>query len=635
MQKKASYIRTLESKIIGNQYETPPSLQKHKVESHFDKKTFYKTTKENSISETRNPAEESALKAEQEFLEMQERTKKLKQERQKHVKQIIKEKMIIEKKAKFKEFIKLRNKNSFSKEKKEKYEEEIRKKIIEKKRSSNTNLNHNINNIYSNNQINYVDYAENLQNQIDNFENTEGNKELFYHTIRVDENGDLKTNMIINENENYNVDGNDQADFKHNLLFNPAKNDLFNTNSQNIKIKYEEADGYDFQQENNAKNDFLNGNFNMNIYNNNNKSSNDYNFYNGENFNKQANDFTEDSNNYIVESASPNFNNLYYPNNDSFNIFKENQELLNKQIILNNENIIIEENENDENLNDESNKDKNFMNHIMENAKENYQNSNVINIRDDMQQKIREKLKQKQKEYNKKNPFYKEKNESDENNNSSSKIRDFLANSKLTFGENLTQDIYNISSAHNQISSCNDINYSGVNSNYANIQGSLNLRNIKSNYADNYPKNKSFDSINLHLNMNNNNNHQYNNYNDFNKELNKNKDAKKVKDVDINKYLDRKVTKIKAFRKSGTFAENDIQDNNYDNTDGMESFNSNNTDNSYSNGDSNLIENGYRTYNIALENKKRELLNKKSLMSQTGRTNGWDNSTNINKMIKR
>jgi hypothetical protein len=620
MQKTATFTKTLESKIIGSQYETAPSLQKHKVESHFDKKNFYQTLKENSEKEIMNPAEESALKAELEILQLQQRNKKTQEERLKHIKQISKEKMIIEKKAKFKEFIKQRNKKSFSKEKQDKYDEGIRKKIIEKHRSSNANIN-----------INTNEFNVNLY-QNGNIVLPEANKELFYNTIRVNENGDLKTNMVISEYGNYEVE-NEQRDFKNNFILN-AQNKLYmeNNNNQNIEIKYQEQNAYDFSSKGKLENEII-------YYNNNNKSSNDYNCC-YENFTKQSHDFTQDSNNYLIESADPNLNNLYYANNDSFNIFKENQELIKKHIQINSENIIIEENENEENFNDESNKDKIFISNIIEKSKEN-KSSNVFNLRDDFQLKIREKLKEKQKEFNAKNPFSVNKIELEGNaNNSTTKTREFLANSRLTFGENLTQDLCNISSANNQVSSCNEINFSAVGGSY-NVNG--NLRNKKNYLIEKNAKNKSFDSVSMHLNIGNNNNDNYNNYNNF---LNVNKESdrfiagKKVKEIDVNKYLDRKVTKIKAFRKSGTFIEK-----NYNNTDanceylndGSEKNSqfSYNTENYSSFADSELIEDGHRTYNFALENKKREMLKKQSIMSQTGKTSGWDNSSNMKKMIKR
>lgn len=622
MQKTASYTKTLESKIIGSQYETAPSLQKHKVQSHFDKKAFYHTLKENTEKELKNPAEESALKAEKEFIQLQENNNQIKAERQKHIKQIMKEKINIEKKAKFKEFIKQRNKKSFSKEKQTNYNTEIRMKINKKKRNSNSNIK-NLN--VKNNEFN----SNNIQ-QIENLVMPENNKELFYHTIRVNENGDLKSNMLINECENYNADI-DNAQINGLIDNNYNHNNNFNSNDDNslkIKIKYEEVDPYDFP----------NGNFENEIinYDSNHKSSNDYNYCCYDNLNKQNNDFTQDSNNYFIESNNSHINNLYYANNDSFNIFKENQDLLSKQNQLNNENIIMEANENEENLNDESNKDKNFMHNIIEKTKENQiDNCNVINLRDEMQIKIKAKLKEKQKDYNKKNPFYEnEKNEINENN-SNTKIRDFLANSKLTFGENLTQDIYNPSSANNQISSCNEINFSTVNN------GNLNATSFKNkSNADKYAKHKSFDSNSFNYycagNYRNENNRDFSVQKSNQVSLCDNK----AKEVDVNKFLDKKISKIKTFRKSGTLIER-----NYNNTDtnceysneknSINSFNTENSSYSSSFAYNDLLDNGYRTYSFAVENTKREMLKKQSLVNLGRKTNGWDNSVSTNKMIKR
>jgi len=664
MQKKVSYAKTLESRIIGSQYEIAPSVYKHKIENHLNKNYFNKSAKENT--EFINFAEESALKAEMEFSELKEKTKKLKADRENNVKQIIKQNLNMQKKIKFKEFIKKTNQKTFSKEKKDMYNEMIRKQIIDKKRDSNFNTN-NLNNVYD----------------LQNLENRDNNNELFYHTIRVNKNGDLKSNMLINEfEENYDLNENEKINAH---ILSGQNSNFINRENENIKIQYEESDFYNLANENldiKDQNIFNKNRNNLNFYRGEspilNLNDKNYNIINSNNnvfyeeYNKNLNnEFSLDTNNenvflkdpgnfednnFLVANSNCNLNNYNYSNNDSFNIFKENQDLLNKQNQFNNnENIIIEVNENEENNIDESNKEKDFKANIIEKNKE-CEKSNVVNLRDDIQQKINEKLKQKQIEIKMKIPYFSDKNDYlSVNENSNSRIRDVLANSKLTFGENLTQDIYNISSGNNQISSCTEINFTGINT-----HANGNLKNKKNNFYDRSFKNKSFDSISLQLNANNNNNNNnyFNNCNDFNTKhcSEKNTIYNKVNGVEINRFLDKKINKIKAFRKSGNFAniyneinssvQNQQNFNNelyyFYNTDGncnleenneRDSFHNLKTENSSLEVSKNNLEYGYRTYNMAMENKKREMLKKKMQMSQTTKSPKWNNNTT--KIIKR
>ncbi len=638
-----NFKKSLESRITCSHYEIAPSMHKYNIENHINIKSLTNTLKENS--EIKNFAEESAIKAEKELFELQEKNKKLKEYRENHLKHILKEKNKDNKKQEFKKFIKSKKQKNYSKEKQDKYEEMIRRKVVQKNKSSNEI----INNIY----VDDCNAIENLE-QVENLNNINiHNKEFFYHTIRLNENGNLKTNMIINEYGDYNSYDNQGEDYKNGILIKQNHVNKIN-NNDNIKIKYEEGD-YDFNND-----DF---DVKTNIYCNHNPNQlNDFNTYSND-F-SDDNKFNYDSNNIFCKkldtfNSNDNYIRNYFSNidqkpknNDSFNIFKENQDLFNKQKqLMHDKNIILEENENMENNVEDNNLEDNnidndlFRDNIIDKNKE-IVKTNVINLRDDLNKKIQEKLNLKQKELINKNPLFKEsknenmRNKIIHNENSNSKIRDFLANSKLTFGDNLSQDIYNITSGNHQISNFTDFNYSN-----GNLKTNTNTNNYRN---DKNSKNKSFDSINLHLNFISNNNC---NINDLNKKNNtfSEQNFNNLKNDEVKKFLEKKINKTKSFRQLGNYIPSNKDINiDYDKSldekyerDSINDYNQNNFDDSKtysslsSNKDSRIIENGYRTYNMGLENKKRLMLKKTNDLNYTAKNSGWNFNMNPNKLNKR
>ena len=394
-------MKTLESKIIGNQYEISPSVYHHTIENHIYSKNCISQDKIES-----NQAEVLALKQEKIILEIKENSRKIKEFRDKQLKENLKIKLKTLNELKYMES-QQNIKKSYSKEKQEKFNENLRKKIFDK----NTNK----------------ELMEKNINYIPQYKNQDEKKEIFYHTIRINENGEVKSNMKpYLQEENF---------YDENLY---EKNDI---------IKIEE----------------------------------------GENLNPIE----------ILENENNNYIN-YDLYNNSFNIFQENKKFIN--------------------INNEFNNENNFLEQILEKKNVvdyNKKNNFVVNIRDEMIEKIKQKFKEGNNKFNKN---YKSEEE---------KIKDFLVNSKLTFGDNFPQDI----------------NYSDkISSGIYNQTNSFSYKNNR--------KNESF-----RLTMNN------------------------YRELDINKVLNKKINLIKNLRKTGNLneinfdnsfktekiTENNCEDKNYNN----------------------------------------------------------------------
>lgn len=587
MDKRISYNKTLESKIIGSQYEIAPSVHKYSLENH-------KMSTRNKVRDMyqKNMAEEMALKEEQIFIDLLDMKHKMNEAREKNLKEIMRQKIKTTREEKYKESIENLNRKSFSKEKKIKYNELQRKKVIDK---------------FSNNRISNYPQVNN-EGMILN-QNEANQKELFYHTIRVYGDGNVKSNMLINEYD-YNMN---EENFKiENYDYKTESNNIQNINSEEkifdddkIKIKYEESINNNI--------DFDSNNIIIPQY------KLEY------NENRIFQNYDRDENN--------NFNNFNYNGNfynDSFNIFKENQSFLNtptNPIIVdqpnnlnyiydqNNPSVIIEVNENEENCSD---KTDNFMSQIIEKNKElqinknRLSSSNIINLREDIMSKVKAKMKENEIIHIKKNPFLKNINSNININsnytNETNKIKEYLANSRLTFGDNFNQDGY-YKCSNNSVWRYGENNISNITTN---LQNKNFFRERYSGYS------KSFDTTKL---------------SSQNKNTMEKTPKQKDIDVDINEILDKNINKVKTFRRTANYS----QDNLYKGLDDNNDTNDNNyvTENSSAFSNINQYENHEFNFNInntTFKSHKGQLTRKPSLMEYSSK-NSFNKSLSKNKTI--
>ena len=292
-----------------------------------------------------------------------------------------------------------------------------------------------------------------------------------------------------------------------------VKNNNENIINEKILDNIEDEDDIQINENNNLKNEFMNGNKNNNLQNNNKQINNDKNISNQNNSNINSNK-TLNMNNNINNNINNNENmNNNINNNMNNNMSKNmnNNNMNNNNMNINNNNMNINNNMNNNTNKNVNNKINNNLNNINLNLNPNNNSNPNINsfsvINNNNQN-------------NNLNNNFNNQNNFNSNNNSKNNINQNLNQNQNC---NILPKCNTITGRKvgplNNNYNINNINNNNLNNNYMNNNINKNYNNLNNNYNSNNNLNTNLNSLNFNINRNNNaiNN---NNFNDNNKNNN-------------------------------------------------------------------------------------------------------------------